>query len=169
MATKQAKTLEQVQAEKEQLIKQLEELSKAEVNIIEESKAEAYESLLSVVAKYHLNGADVVNTLLNARKVAFKEIQEIKPIYLIKATVTKNKRGSTTGEKEQAEFFYYEGKVILADADQARQVCANGIDAFKKVLTENGNKYLTSDETKNILVNFYNEYKPSNVAKWDGQ
>lgn len=167
MATKQAMTLEQVQAQKAEFEKKLQELAQQETSIIEESKAEAFDSLLAVVNKYRLNGSDIVKTLLTNRKISFKEVQAVEPIYLVKAKVQKKNR--KTGVMEEGDFFYYEGKVILADAEQARSVCANGIDAFKNNLTENGKKYLAEESTKNIIVDFYNEYKPANANKWDGQ
>lgn len=168
MATKQAPlTLEQVQQQKAELAKQLELLAQQETTIIEESKAEAFDALLEVVNKYRLNGGDIVKTLLVNRKIGYKEVQAVEPVYLISAKVQKKNR--KTQAMEEGDFFYYEGKVILADAEQARFVCANGIDTFKNALTENGKKYLAEDNTKKIIIDFYNEYKPAQAQKWDGQ
>lgn len=165
MATKQIKTLEQVQAEKDLLLKQLEALNQDETNIIEESKTEAFNALFDVVNKYRLKGADVVNALLVNRKMSFKDIQKVEPVYLINTKVQKKAR--KTGLMVESDFFYYEGKVILADAEQARAVCANGLDAFKAILTEKGKTYLADDKTKSILVKFYNDYKPPQAQKME--
>lgn len=169
MATKQAMTLEQVQAQKAELAKQLELLAKQETTIIEESKAEAFDALLEVVKKYRLNGSDIVKTLLTNRKISFKEVSEITPIVLVKMAVTKDKKGSTTGEKVEGFFEYFEGKRIISDQAQAKATCLNGVDSFKNYLTETGKEYLANAETKSIIVDFYNEYKAPNAQKWDGQ
>lgn len=167
MATKQALTLEQIQQQKAEFEKKLLELAQQETSIIEESKAEAYTSLIEVVNKYRLNGVDVINTLLSHRKISFKEVQEVKPIYLVSGKVQKKNR--KTGTMEQGDFMYYEGKVILADAEQARAICSNGVEAFKATLTEKGKEYLAKDETKQIIIKFYNEYKPAQAQAWNGQ
>ncbi|MGQ4859205.1 hypothetical protein [Enterobacter roggenkampii] len=176
MATKQATTTqvnfedmsidELEQWEKEQAEIQ-EQQRKVKLAKIQASKQEAFDSLLEVVKKYHLNGTDIINSLLANRKISFKEVQEVEPIYLINAKVQKKNR--KTGVMEEGDFKFYEGKVILADAEQARFVCANGVDAFKANLTEKGKEYLANEDTKQIIVKFYNEYKPAQAQKWDGQ
>ena len=169
MATKQALTLEQIQQQKAEFEKKLLELAQQETSIIEESKAEAYTSLIEVVNKYRLNGIDVINTLLSNRKISFKEVGEVKPIILIHADVKKQKRNAEKGIMEDGTFDYYEGKVILADAQQSEQICANGVESFKATLTEKGKEYLANEETKSILVDFYNKYKSKGAKDWNGQ
>ncbi len=124
---------------------------------------------LEVVKKYRLNGSDIVKTLLTNRKISFKEVSEITPIVLVKMAVTKDKKGSTTGEKVEGFFEYFEGKRIISDQAQAKATCLNGVDSFKNYLTETGKEYLANAETKSIIVDFYNEYKAPNAQKWDGQ
>lgn len=131
------------------------------------SKQEAFDALLNVVNKYKLSGEDVINTLLAKRKMKFKEVQEIKPLYLVDATVTKEGRNGAAAS--EGHFYFYEGKVILADKAYAEKVCSSGIDAFKAVLTEAGKQYLANDDLKNIVINFYNTYKPATATKWDGK
>lgn len=162
MSLEEIEILEKQEQEKQVRIQQ------AKIAKIQASKKEAFDALLSVVSKFHLNGTDIINALLTNRKIKYKEIGEIKPIYLINSKVMKNKRGSTTGEKEQSDFLFYESKVILADAQQAKDICSSGVDSFKATLTEQGKMYLTQNETKNILIKFYNEYKPEQAQKWDG-
>ncbi|WP_316685586.1 hypothetical protein [Ralstonia mannitolilytica] len=138
----------------------------AESKKIAESKKEAFDELEKVVSKYRLGATDILNSLLKARKIDFGDIAKVKPIYLIKAKVNKQKRNAPEGEMEESEFLFFEGKTILADKKQAEQVCSNGVDEFKKVLTDAGKQYLESEETKHIILDFYNEHKPAKANEW---
>jgi hypothetical protein len=173
MATKQAQinfddidvsVLDETQ--QQDLEKQLIELTKkidADKKAKKElAKKDVYDNLLKVASL--LDGKEIINFLLKYRKIEFKTVQEIKPIYLIDCKVSKKKRNST--ESEQKDFKFYENKVILADTAQAEQICANGVDEFKKTFTQAGNEYFNNVDTSYILVNFYNEHKPANVPNW---
>ena len=138
----------------------------AESKKIAESKKEAFDELEKVVSKYRLGATDILNSLLKARKIDFAEIKDVKPVYLIKAVVDKQKRNAEEGVTEKGDFLFYEGKVILADKKQAEQVCANGVEEFKKAITEDGKQYLEDDTTKHIVMDFYNTHKPEKASEW---
>ncbi|WP_329798875.1 hypothetical protein [Klebsiella quasipneumoniae] len=167
MATKQAMTLEQIQQQKAEFEKKLLELAQQETNIIEESKAEAYTSLIEVINKYRLTGIEVINTLLNNGKIEHKDLSKIKPINLITKQIQKKKKNSD--EMVNSEFNYFEGKTIISDKAQAEFVCSTGVDSFKATLTEAGKAYLADENKKHVIIDFYNTYKPSTATKWDGQ
>ncbi|HEX8980262.1 MAG TPA: hypothetical protein VF811_11190 [Parasulfuritortus sp.] len=139
---------------------------KAKQDKIQASKQEAFDSLLAVVNKYKLSGADVLKTLIENRKLKFKDIQDTKPIYLVSAKVQKKKKGSDT-EMVESDFYYFEGKTILADAKQAQEVCKT-IDKFKSCLTEAGKAYLANPDLKHIVVDFYNGYRAKGNPIWNG-
>ncbi|HDR9191935.1 TPA: hypothetical protein QDB51_006105 [Burkholderia vietnamiensis] len=171
MATKQAEinfadmSIEEMEAWQKQQQEMFAKFQQAQNKKIAESKQEAFDELAKVVDKYRLNVSDILNSLLKARKINYKDIGSVEPIYLIKANVQKPKRGQE-GVFEEGEFLYYEGKVILADKKQAEQVCANGVDEFKKTLTEAGNEYLNNETTKKVITDFYNAHKPEKASEW---
>ncbi|WP_298938141.1 hypothetical protein [Ralstonia pickettii] len=172
MATKQAEinfedmSLDELEQWKKQREEEDLKFKQAQSKKIADSKKEAFDELGKVVDKYRLNVSDILNSLLNARKIDFGDIAKVKPIYLIKAKVNKQKRNAPEGEMEESEFLFFEGKTILADKKQAEQVCSNGVDEFKKVLTDAGKQYLESEETKHIILDFYNEHKPAKANEW---
>ena len=174
MATKQATqeidfnnlSLEEIEALEKEEEQRAEKLRLAKISKIQASKQEAFNELEKVVNKYHLNGIDVINHLLNNRKIDFKAIQEIKPVYLVKFPIQKENR--KTKAMENKSFDFYEGKRILADMEFAKSACLS-LESFKASITEIGKQYLANDETKNIIIDFYNEYKPAQAQKWDGK
>ncbi|EEP4059737.1 hypothetical protein HB456_004603, partial [Salmonella enterica subsp. enterica serovar Bareilly] len=144
-------------------------IQQAKLAKIQASKQEAFDSLIAVVNKYHLSGVDVINALMNNGKMVFKDLKEIKTIPLIEKKVQKKKKGTTTGETVESTFQYFEGKNLVADKGHAEDICSQGVDSFKATLTDAGKNYLADENKKKIIIDFYNTYKPSNVAKWDGQ